>query len=285
MPMAVAVKSTAHFTARNFRCAKPANNTSRSASARAGWPETIAENVDTSSSAPLCSGRGPTNTLNPPCRGSTGRIADRATTSAAPRRAAAHASAATDSQLDPGTVDSIAASTASRPPVTPHNVVAFVSARCISTNISAAASPSRRQPVQSAGVNPPPMSATSFLHRGFGSASLGFAPHRAGITSGPGHTAVHHACRIRHSPAAPMRQGHRAGPLGVGACPALADDLHAGMRGEPRGERSRFMSGQDIGRTMAFTVRDRSGVRLSVPGGEIIHTQHPACWAADLAAT
>lgn len=33
------------------------------------------------------------------------------------------------------------------------------------------------------------------------------------------------------------------------------------------------MSGQDIGRTMAFTVRDRSGVRLSVPGGEIPSTR------------
>lgn len=171
MPMAVAVKSTAHFTARNFRCAKPANNASRSASARAGRPEPIAENVDTSSSAPPCSGTGPTNTLNPPRRGSTGRIADRATTSAAPRRVAAHASAATESQLDPGTVDSVAASTASRPPVTPHNVVAFVSARCISTSISAAASPSRRQPVQSAGVNPRPCQprrssiGASVLHR------------------------------------------------------------------------------------------------------------------------
>jgi hypothetical protein len=97
-----------------------------------------------------------------------------------------------------------------------------VSARCISTNISAAASPSRRQPVQSAGANPPPMSATSFLHRIFGSASLGSAPHRAGITSGPGHTAGHHACRTRHSPPAPMRQGHCA------ACAAqLADVLAA----------------------------------------------------------
>lgn len=206
---AVAVKSTAHLTARNFRCAKAANDTSRSASACRCSPTLITERADSTSSGRLCPGTDPANTLNPPPRGTTGRIADMATTSATPRRTAAHAKAATASPSDLGRLDSTAASTASRPPATPHNVVAFVSARCTSTNIPAAAASSRRHPRQSAGVKLPPPSRTLFLLQP--RTAVCVPPHRAGTTSVAGPTAGHHICRPRHSPLRAERARDRRG--------------------------------------------------------------------------
>lgn len=56
--------------------------------------------------------------------------------------------------------------------------------------------------------------------------------------------------------------------------PVPTDDLHAVMRGEPRGERCRFPARKNVDRAVAFAVRDHGGVRLSALGGEIVNAQH-----------
>jgi hypothetical protein len=64
------------------------------------------------------------------------------------------------------------------------------------------------------------------------------------------------------------------GTLGVGARPVPADDLHAGVSGQPRGQRPRFACREHIDHVMGFSAGQDGGVGLAPADREVVHPQH-----------
>lgn len=68
--------------------------------------------------------------------------------------------------------------------------------------------------------------------------------------------------------------GTESGTLGVGARPVAADDLHAGMSGQPRGQRPRFTCPEHIDHAMGFSAGQHGGVGLLPADREVVHAEH-----------
>lgn len=81
-------------------------------------------------------------------------------------------------------------------------------------------------------------------------------------------------------PAVGDLQGVRGGFLdgaGVGGGPVAADDLDAGVGGEPGREGLGGAVGQDIDGTAGFDVDQEGAVSATAAEGELIDPQHPRC--------
>jgi hypothetical protein len=69
--------------------------------------------------------------------------------------------------------------------------------------------------------------------------------------------------------------GTAPGTFGIGARPVTADDLDAGMAGQPLGQRPGLTGGEHINHAMVFDAGQDSGVRLAAADREVVHAQHP----------
>ena len=68
--------------------------------------------------------------------------------------------------------------------------------------------------------------------------------------------------------------GTAPGTLGVCASPVPANDLHAGVVDQPRGQRPSFTGGEHVDHAMVFDASQDGGVGLAAANREIVHAQH-----------
>ena len=66
-----------------------------------------------------------------------------------------------------------------------------------------------------------------------------------------------------------------AGPVGVGAGAVPADDLDAGMGGQPVRQRLGVAASQQVQRRTGLAVDDDRAVVVAAPDGEVVHPEHP----------
>ena len=112
--------------------------------------------------------------------------------------------------------------------------------------------------------------------------------HRPAAGTGPG-SARQARCAATHRSTALARFCHRwnrsadlhrvrcpgAGPVGVGAGAVPADDLDAGMGGQPVRERLGVAAFQQVQRRAGLAVDDDRAVVLAAPDGEVVHPEDP----------